>query len=732
MTVMNTTALARQGQGTAGTDSQAAARQDPPNKKDLPVLHPDEFGSLKDDCGLLACLRPLLDALNWSGTTRQIAEALPHHTDTFDTEDLQRSLAHLGFTTHRHRSHLNGCAARFAPFLFVPDDGPPLVVKQVRNDGWDIFDSGCGYERVLYEAPGSGTAFYPQRAIPASEEDTTWLSQIAPRFRGLVRQMVAISLITGLLGLATPLFIMAIYDNVIGSRAAQTLPYLAGGLAGAITLDGLLRLLRARLLAHIGGRIDSLLGAATFHQVLYLPLSSTQNAPVGTQLARLKQFETLRDFFTGPLASVVLDLPTILLFVIALWFIAAPVAWIPLVLLVLFALAAIWLAPLAQRAANAASRARARKQQFLIETLSNMATLRAAGVESHWSARFSDLAAESALASRHSQRVGAIAHATANSLMLGAGVATLAAGTLAVMAGNMTVGALVAAMAIVWRMLTPLQTGFIGLTKLQQLRQSLRQFNQLMRLKRERDPVVAKPTGRAIEGGIRFNRVGYRPAAANDPALLGVSFQIAPGELVAITGPGGAGKSSVLDLVAALVLPQAGAVELDGVDLRQHDPGELRRQIGYLPQGSGFLHGTIAQNLRLANPLATRAELERAAEAAAVRSEIEALPDGFDTRLTDSLQQSLSAAFAQKLLLARTYVTQGRILLLDDPAQNLDMEGDRALCEQLRALRGQTTILFTTQRPSHMALADQVLVLDRGQIAAAGPPETVATVREGR
>jgi ATP-binding cassette subfamily C protein/ATP-binding cassette subfamily C protein LapB len=300
------------------------------------------------------------------------------------------------------------------------------------------------------------------------------------------------------------------------------------------------------------------------------------------------------------------------------------------------------------------------------------------------------------------------------------------------MNGTLSVGALVASMAIVWRMLTPLQTGFIGITKAQQIRQSLQQFNQLMRLKRERNPMVAKPTGRALRGGVRFKRVGYRPPGASDPALLGVSFDIRPGEVVAVTGPAGAGKSSLLDLLAGLVQPQAGAVELDGVDLRQHDPGELRRQIGFLPQGTGFLHGTVAQNLRLGNPLARDEDLREAAAATGCIREIEALPAGFDTRLTEAQQRSLSAAFAQKLLLARTFLSEGRILLLDDPGRNLDEEGERALNAHLDALRGRSTVIFTTQRQSQIAMADKVLVLDRGQLVSSGDPETAFAIKQGR
>ena len=207
--------------------------------------------------------------------------------------------------------------------------------------------------------------------------------------------------------------------------------------------------------------------------------------------------------------------------------------------------------------------------------------------------------------------------------------------------------------------------------------------------------------------------------------MLGVDLRAEPGELVAITGPNGAGKSTLLKLVAGLYQCQAGAVLIDGMDLRQIDPGELRSAIASVPQSCDLFHGTIAQNLRLANPTASDKALISAAHNAMILEEILALPGGFETRLTDRLQRQLSNGFKQGLMLARAYVKDSLIYLLDEPGNHLDEGGDRALMDQLETLRGHATVFIVTHRPSHLRMADRVVVMEAGRIVLNGPPGEV-------
>jgi ATP-binding cassette subfamily C protein/ATP-binding cassette subfamily C protein LapB len=329
------------------------------------------------------------------------------------------------------------------------------------------------------------------------------------------------------------------------------------------------------------------------------------------------------------------------------------------------------------------------------------------------------------LASYRAAQLATWLRTLAQALMLLGGIATLGAGTLMVLAGDMTVGALVASMALVWRILSPLQLAFLSFTRLEQVGQGLRQINTLMRQKVEREPGAIVERLRTFQGRIRFERVSLRYNPRSEPALLAVNAEINPGEIVAITGPNGSGKSTLMKLIAGLYEPQFGGVFIDGMDTRQLDIDELRGAIAYVPQACDLFHGTIAQNLRLANPTASERDLAQAALDAGLLEEILAFPEGFDTRLTDQLQRQLPGGVKQRLMLARAYVKAAPVVLMDEPANGLDREGDEQLMRKLQSLRGRSTVLLVTHRPSHMRLADKIFYLEGGRLMLAGPPGRV-------
>jgi ABC-type multidrug transport system fused ATPase/permease subunit len=291
--------------------------------------------------------------------------------------------------------------------------------------------------------------------------------------------------------------------------------------------------------------------------------------------------------------------------------------------------------------------------------------------------------------------------------------------------GAISVGGLVAVMALSWRVLAPLQVGFLSFTRLEQLRLGLTQLNRLMTLKREREAARLPTLPRTFSGDIAFNRVSFRYTATAEPALLGVSFAVSRGEVVAVAGPSGAGKSTLLALAAGLYQPQAGAVVLDGLDIRQLDPAELRTAIGWVAQDTHLFHGTVAQNLRLAQPTATDSEINQAAVESGLLGPVLTLPDGFHTRLTESLVRRLPDGFKQRLSLARAYVRRAPLYLLDEPAARLDDDASELLMRKLQDLRSHAAVLMVTHRPSHMRAADRLIWMDRGRVVDDGPPDQV-------
>ena len=673
----------------------------------------------------VACLIPLLNAYGWRGDPRHVAEAVPHFASEFDLEGFRNVLANLNLKTTPHSTSRHDIDPDLLPCLFVPDKGPVQVIVSREEGGVRIFNGATGEFEDAVTAKSGGTAYYLSETKPEESPERlgfrSWLGQLARRFRLLIWQALLVTLVFNILSLSSALFVMSVYDRVIPSGSSTQLVYLLFGVLLAAGFEFLFRAIRGRIFAHAAGRLDHIAGVATLQQVLFLPALQTANAPLGTQISRLREFESVRDFFTGPLGESLLDLPFIALFILIIAIIAGPVALVPITLAALFVATAAIVAPKIRRLNAKQGQLRAEQQRFLLETLGNLRTIKLLGAEREWLSRHRESSAESAHIDFRITWMNQVVQTLAKTYMVAAGVAVISYGAVRVMHGDMTSGALIATMILTWRALAPLQSGFTTLTRLEKLRSIIGHINALMRMPLEREP-GAVPPPRNIGSGIVFSNVAFRYGPNKDPAVMGLTFEVAPGELVAITGQNGSGKSTLLKLACGLHRAQGGTVLIDGLDIRQIDAIDLRQRIGISPQIPEFFHGTVAQNLRMAVPTASDQELAEAARQARLLEEVMALPKGCETRLTDTLMEQLSAGFKRKLSLARAYLRKAPLVMLDEPGQSLDEDGDRALTDMLRAFKGNQTVLMTTHRPSHMRLADRLIVLGSGRILFNGPP----------
>ncbi len=692
------------------------------------ALREDKLGDFNAVSPLAACLMPLLDALSWRGSPRDVAEALPHFANSLDLVDLRNVLVTLGFESHCERTSLDKIDIRFLPCLYVQADGNAYVLRSFEGGKFQAFDGSQNRDCEIESSRTRGEAYFftdtgTDEANAAITSSDGWFADLIKRFRRTVYALLMLTFVLNLVALAVPLFIMIVYDKVIGAHSIATLPALAAGILVALLSDIVLRLVRARVIGGVAGRLDYILGAEAFRQVLSLPPAATERSTVGAQVSRLKEFESVRDFFTGPLASVVLELPFLVIFLAVIAALGGFIALIPLVMIGAFLLVGWILLPKVRESVATSGRARMERQNFLVETFGNLRTVKAAAAEQVWRDRFRAMSASAVMSNHETAKRSVWLQTSAHLLMTLSGVAVLGFGTLQVLSGAMTVGALIATMALVWRVLSPLQAGFLAFSRLEQVKQSIRHINQLMKLRPESQAGKSSLLGRSFGGRVVFDRVSFRYVADADPALLGASFAAKPGELVAILGQSGAGKSTLLKTAAGLYYPQAGSVTIDGLDIRQIDPVEMRRVIAYVPQTSSLFYGTIAQNLRLSVPTASDEQLAEAAAEAGLLHSILDLPEGFETRIGHRTRTQLPFGFAQRLIIARALLRRAPIMLLDEPATNLDEGGDRVLMDLLERLRGRCTILMVSHRPSHIRLADKAVVLEQGIVQFAGAPD---------
>jgi ABC-type bacteriocin/lantibiotic exporter with double-glycine peptidase domain len=537
--------------------------------------------------------------------------------------------------------------------------------------------------------------------------------------------MLAFSFLGNIAALTLPIFVIFVYDIGIGTRSTNTVIMLAVGAGIVIATNLALRSIRARTMAYFGARIDSLISMRSFEVILNMPVSMIESAPIGTQVSRLKQFESMRDFFTGTLASSLVDIPFIFIFIIAIAIWGGHLVWVPVSLIAIYAALAAITIPMTRSYAREISSAKQRRHLLLQEIFSKRRAIRAISAEEIWITRHQYLSGLISRLSHRARRFNNIQQYLGEMLVSVSGIATLGLGALHVSNGSMTSGALIGTMALVWRVLAPVQSTYLSLPRIEQAIQTFKQIDRLVKIRSERDAHAQRSFFRHFKGKISTQRLAFRYAQRPEAVLRNIQLEIKPGEMVAITGASGVGKTTLLRIMAGLYPPAFGAVLVDDMDLRQIDPAEWRSQMAFLPETANFFYGSLAQNIRLSRPDATDADVMRALTEMGLDREERLMSGGIDKRLTAADFESLPDALKQRMALARCFIKDAPIFLLDNPAASLDTLSELHLLNKFSALRGRATVVFTTFRPSHMRLADRVIVLRDGQVALDGPPEKV-------
>lgn len=674
------------------------------------------------------CLSPFLKALAYRGTELNRIEATPHFQEGMDIADLRTALVNLGYKTEVKAGRPRDVDQRLMPCLHEAQGTGEVVVLLGTVDG-AILAFADGHYRALREdeAERDGSAYFAvpldAKVVASGNDRHTWSGKLLRRFKPFAAQLLLISAVSNTLSIAVPLFVMTVYDRVIASRALDVLPMLFVGIAIAIGIDLYLKTLRSSLLGTMAARIDYLIGTATFAKLLRLPLNYTDGPPIAAQIARLREFQSVRDLFAGPAASAIVDFPFTVIALAAVTAIAGWLVLVPLIACIVFAAAGYLGARWLQTYEQAQSESAAQLFNHVTDTTLHHESIKREGAETVWSHRFRLMSAEAAIRSSELQDRASAVEALSQFLNGLAAMAVLLFGTLMVLDGAITVGALIATMALTWRILSPAQQLFQTLGRLGRLRASIQSMNQMLRLTDEYDASIPNLARAPRHGRIALSRVGLRYGKDTDPALMSINLNIPAGAMIALTGANGAGKSSILRIVQGLYQPQAGAVTIDGVDIRQLSPKLLRRAIACAPQKIDLFYGTIAQNLRLADALASDDVLRAATAEAGILDAILTLPEQFNARIGDGTTQNLPPGFLRQVTIARALVRKAPILLIDEPEAMLDDDGANAVQRMLERLRGTRTVLFASHRPSYIRLADFAVFLRGGGVEFGGKPE---------
>ncbi|PWW00620.1 ATP-binding cassette subfamily C protein/ATP-binding cassette subfamily C protein LapB [Hoeflea marina] len=681
-----------------------------------------KFGGVALTGDAPSAMLAILEELNWPYSIDRFARCMPHFPVQFELIEIRGCLAQLGFVSQTRLLSLDEVSVQILPALVQV--GESLSVLRLASTGLIVaIDPKTGAERAFKRNSRCQIVSFSAQAVDdkVSASRQPWLATTLRRFTPEILVLLGLTAVINTMVLIVSYSVMSIYDKVIPAAAYDTLAAIMFGVALASGFELSFRMLKARLIGRVTGRLEYLLSTAIFSKLISLPIQMITNTPVGDQIGRLRQFETVRDLFAGPFVAVGLEVPFVILFTIGLFIIAGPLGFVPLVLMICYGIVGAFLVGPLRRQNQIAAQKRRAHYQTALETVSNLRLIRSLGCEESWLKQLSAKAAESAKAKRRAGMTQRLLTTLSGAGVPVAGTATVVIGAYEVMAAEMTVGMLIGAMIIIWRVLAPIQQLFLMLSRYAEMAQMMAQIDGMMRLpsSTQVDKGLVK---RSFSGQISFDRASFRYQGAPQGTLQGLSFTIRPGMFVAVKGHSGSGKSSLLRLILDLYQPQVGSVQIDGVNVRQIPSENLRAAIGYVPQNPMIFHGTIAQNLRLSAPAASDDKLRCICGEVGLLPAIDSLPRGMDTLLDHARQETLPGGFRQALAIAQALLRESSILLLDEPTKTLDYDLEDALLACLQRRRGTTTIVMVSHRPSHIRLADRVLCLDRGQVTSFDPP----------
>ncbi|HYN46670.1 MAG TPA: type I secretion system permease/ATPase [Allosphingosinicella sp.] len=549
-----------------------------------------------------------------------------------------------------------------------------------------------------------------------------WLIEPMRRNKATYWKVALAAVFINIFGLLTALFTMTVYDRVVPNNATSSLIALTIGLGIVIIFDFILKLLRAYFVDHAGAQIDRDIGESVFERLLAMRLELKKGS-TGALAGMMRELEALRDFFASATLTAVVDVPFILLTLLIVWIIGGPVVIVPALMVPMVILIGWLTHPAMERLSAQAMGEGLLKQSVLVEAIGGLETVKTAGAGPLLSRRWLRAVQQHSDSSLRQRLVAAIGvtFATSAGTISYAGVVIVGVNMIA--ERELTMGGLIACSILAGRAIAPLVQISQLLSRITTTRTAYRQINEMMQMPTE-GPEGEPLKLSGVEGKIEFRNVGFRYPGAPERALDGLGFTINAGEHVALLGRVGSGKSTIARLILGLYPPEEGLIMIDGTDIRQLDPSDLRSYVGAAMQESVLLTGSVRENIQLGREQVPDEELLRVSQISGTHQFMGQIANGYDLRLADR-GEGLSGGQKQSIAIARALAGRPPILVMDEPSSAMDSQTETSLIQRLQEeLKGRTLILIT-HRPPLLQLVQRIILLDRGKVVSDGPRDSV-------
>ena len=549
-----------------------------------------------------------------------------------------------------------------------------------------------------------------------------WLRPFLAPLWPTFREIMVMSAFVNVLALAVPVFVLQVYDRVVFHAGLSTLQGLVIGMAAVLVFDYVLRQARSRVLQTVALRVDVMVGRRLFDKLMALPLQDLETQPAAHWQALFRDVDTVRNTLSGASAVLVADLPFVVLFVALMFVIAAPIAWVLLIILPLFLVVA-WRSGSTLAAANRAERRTSLSRDGLIaEIIAGRTTVKALALDQAmrplWEQTHAENIERAAVRGGKTDTYASIGA----SLTMMTTVLLTTVGAIAIVNQQLTIGALIATNMLSGRLLGPLNQLVNTWRTYAGFKESVGRLGAVFEAPSDRlesEVKLSRPKGRLSVEGVTFTY-----SDGGHPVLDQISLTIREGGIHALVGRNGSGKTTLLKILQGLYHPSSGRVLLDNADIAQFTRAELAQWIGYVPQECVLFAGTLRDNVGHRKPDASDEDIVKAAQAAGAHPFIVDLPDGYATEIGEAGRR-LSGGQRQRIAIARALVGDPPVVLLDEPSASLDRQAEHELRNTLAEIGKQRTVIIVTHRPILLGGCDDWIALDKGKVALSGPAEEI-------
>ena len=686
------------------------------------------------DIYLLLTLQRLLRDQGVALSEAALRDLPPIGQPDFSPDQAVAALAELGYDASFGELPADAISAHHCPLIAFTSTGSPFIVAERAKNGDYIcaapeedFRQHPLTAKEFAQRFGGHAVLLRKRLTVEENGGQHWFFSTFAQGKWLYLQVILAAALSNFLGLTTSLFTMVVYDRVVPNEAIESLIALTLGVMIAVGFDFIIKSLRANFIDRTSKRADEKMSRLIFDKILSLRLDA-RNQKSGAVASVVREFDTLREFFTSATLVAIVDLPFIFFFIFVIYMIGGKLAIVPLVAVPLVVGIGVAIQPIMAKLASGAMTTGMSKQSVLVETLNGLDTIQATGAGRLMRKRFEEATSNQSDLGLKSRIFSQFAINSTQTIQQIASVALIFYGVFLIQAHELTMGGMIAAVILCGRTLAPLGQLAAALTRANSARQAYRSLDQLLRQKDEGDDAGQRLSRPNISGEIEFKNVSYTFPGAKTPIIQNLSIKIPAGQKVAVLGRMGSGKSTFTRLCAGLIQPTDGAVLLDGVDIRQIDKSDLHRNVGVMLQESWLFSGTIRENLQLGYYEYDDAHLLKISEISGVDEFVRNHPAGYDLQIKER-GVGLSGGQRQSINLARALLHEPQLLVLDEPTSAMDNATETAVLERLRAFIAARTMVAVTHRNTLLKLVDRVLVMDRGAIILDAPPEQLSNAQ---